>query len=91
MNICCCASDEAWGLKIEELGPGEASLTDVQGGQIPLLGKATIPLTLPSRKLDTSVSLVVADTLGLEELIIGWMDLQRWGILKLEKGEVTGD
>ena len=37
LNICCRASAEAWGLEIEELGPGEASLTDVQGGQIPLL------------------------------------------------------
>merc|ERR1711954_226076 len=91
LHICCRASAEAWGLQIEELGPGEASLTDVQGGQIHLLGKATIALTLPSRKLETSVSLVVADTLGLEELIIGWMDLQRWGILKLEEGEVSSD
>ena len=32
LNICCRASAEAWGLHIEELGPGEASLTDVQGG-----------------------------------------------------------
>ena len=91
LNICCRASAEAWGLEIEELGPGEASLTDVQGGNIPLLGKVSIPLTLPSRNLETSVNLVVADTIGLGELIIGWVDLQQWGILRLEEGEVTGD
>ena len=33
---------------------------------------------------------MVADTLGLKELIIGWMDLQRWGILQLEEEEVSG-
>ena len=91
LNIACRASAEAWGLDIEELVPGEASLTDVQGGQIPLLGKAKMALKLPSRNLETTVSLVVADTLGLPELIIGWMDLQRWGILRLEEGEVSGD
>merc|ERR1711954_565493 len=90
LNTCCRASAEAWGLQIEELEEGEVSLTDMQGGQIPLVGKATIALTLPSRKLETSVSLVIADTLGLPELIIGWMDLQRWGILQLEEDEVLG-
>merc|ERR1712114_146513 len=90
LNTCCRASAEAWGLQIEELEAGKVSLTDVQGGQIPLIGKATIALTLPSRQLETSVSLVVADTLGLKELIIGWMDLQRWGILQLEEDEVAG-
>merc|ERR1711954_262016 len=90
LNTCCRASAEAWGLQIVELEEGEVSLTDVQGGQIPLVGKATIALTLPSRQLETSVSLVVADTLGLPELIIGWMDLQRWGILQLEEEEVSG-
>merc|ERR1711954_140813 len=90
LNTCCRASAEAWGLQIEELEEGEVSLTDVQGGQIPLVGKATIALTLPSRKLETTVTLVIADTLGLPELIIGWVDLQRWGILQLEEDEVAG-
>ena len=39
--------------------------------------------------IEATVSLVVADTLGLPELIIGWVDLQRWGILRLEEGEVS--
>ena len=77
-------------MDIEDLEPGEASLTDVQGGNIPLLGKAKLTLKLPSRNIEATVSLVVADTLGLPELIIGWMDLQHWGILRLEEGEVSG-
>ena len=40
MNIACKASAEAWGLEVAPLDPGEVSLTDVQGGSIPLLGKA---------------------------------------------------
>ena len=84
LNIACRASAEAWGLDIEDLEPGEASLTDVQGGNIPLLGKAKLTLKLPSRNIEATVSLVVADTLGLTELIIEWMDLQCWGILRLE-------
>ena len=42
MNIACRASAAAWGLEITPLEPGEASLTDVQGGFIPLLGKAQL-------------------------------------------------
>ena len=30
------------------------------------------------------------DTLGLEDLIVGWQDLQRWGVLQLQEGEVSG-
>ena len=89
MNIACRARSEAWGLEVEPLEPGEASLTDVQGGNIPLLGKAQLTLKLPSRNIEATVQLVVADTLGLPELIIGWVDLQRWGILRLEEGEVS--
>ena len=89
MNITCRASAEAWGLEVEPLEPGEAFLTNVQGGKIPLLGKAQLTLKLPSRNIEAIVQLVVADTLGLPELIIGWVDLQRWGILRLEEGEVS--
>ena len=89
LNIACKASCLKWGLQIEQLAPGEASLTDVQGSSIPLLGKASINLSLPSRGLNTSLSLVVSDTLGLEDLIVGWQDLQRWGILQLQEGEVS--
>ena len=88
MNIACRASAEAWGLQISPLAPGEASLTDVQGGSIPLLGKAQLTLKLPSRNIEATVQLIIADTLGLPELIIGWVDLHRWGILRLEEGEV---
>ena len=88
MNIACKASAEAWGLEVAPLDPGEVSLTDVQGGSIPLLGKAQLTLKLPSRNIEATVQLVVADTLGLPELIIGWVDLHRWGILRLEEGEV---
>ena len=34
---------------------------------------------------------MVADTLGLPELIIGWQDLQKWGILRLDEREVPED
>ena len=74
MNIACRASAEAWGLQITPLEPGEASLTDVQGGFIPLLGKAQLTLKLPSRSIEATVQLIIADTLGLPELIIGWQD-----------------
>ena len=89
MNIACRASAAAWGLEITPLEPGEASLTDVQGGFIPLLGKAQLTLKLPSRHIEATVQLVIADTLGLPELIIGWVDLHRWGILRLEAGEIS--
>ena len=91
LNIACKASCLKWGLHIEQLDPGEASLTDVQGSSIPLLGKASINLSLPSRGLDTSLSLVVSDTLGLKDLIVGWQDLQKWGVLQLPEGEVPGE
>ena len=34
---------------------------------------------------------MVSDTLGLEDLIVGWQDLQRWGVLQLQEGEVPGE
>ena len=72
MNIACKDSCALWGLEIMPLGEGEASLTDVQGRAIPLVGKATIALTLPGRGLDISLDIVVSDTLGLSDLIVGW-------------------
>ena len=56
-------------MDIVDLEPGEGSLTDVQGGNIPLLGKAKLTLKLLSRNIEATVNLVVADTLGLPELI----------------------
>ena len=90
LNIASRASCLLWGQQIQKLAPGEANLTDVQGSAIPLLGKASISLSLPARGLHTTLSLVVLDTLGLEDLIVGWQDLQRWGVLKLQEGEVSG-
>ena len=91
MNIVCRASSDLWGLDVIPLKPNEASLTDVQGRNIPLLGKATIALTLPERGLDISLDVVVSDTLGLPDLIVGWQELQRWGVLQLLDEEVPGD
>ena len=42
LNIASKASCPRWGLEIQELAPGEANLSDVQGSPIPLLGKTSI-------------------------------------------------
>ena len=84
LNIASKASCLRWGLQIQELAPGEANLSDV-------LGKTTISLSLPARGLHTTLSLVVSDTLGLQDLIVGWRDLQKWGVLQLQDEEVSGE
>ena len=84
-------SSEQWGLEIRPLQPNEAPLTDVQGRNIPLLGKSTVDLTLVERGLDISLDVVVSDALGLPDLIVGWQVLREWGVLQLLDEETSGD
>ena len=89
VNLASGASCRSWGLCVESRRPGEAHLFDIQGFIIPIIGRASVDIFIPSRGVRTSVSFVVADVPDLEGLVVGCQALQAWGILQLQPSAVT--
>ena len=78
-------SCKAWGIKLENLKPGEGHLFDIQGQLIPVVGKAEMNINIESRGINTSVTVIVISVSSLKHLIIGWKSLQAWGIFQLQQ------